>query len=803
MKSKPLAVSSVVGLISFSLLCVSILFIVITVVNLSKSEDYQPLTISRLHRGQISNKLIKQHSYLSTFKAFNNNLGTVSFRFDTTKHIKSGLLLFRLKEQGAKKWYYENTYRTDQFMNNGLFPFGFPPISNSQGKIYEVELTFQIGTDNNYLMISNPQYVTKYAYTRGNLHSMQDVIFIGMTKIQSILGNMNLLDYIIVISPFLIYLILLRYRPKYLEWFAHQWVTFLMDLVGSISFIRLSKWKRRYELAVVLLFIVLFISSLLTIKNSGQPIKWGMMAIIGLLLIFLSRKIYAVIISLLKQGGLIAVLLIHLAIKASVFHTLPNWDGRLYFYWINDQITAFNINFSNYGEKFSLFGHPAQGYMSYLAIGRALFGTSYISIHILNTILGLATITAFYAICKRIYKLDHVILILLTLIFALNPLFIANSLTPNLDYPGICFFAIALFLLIYDKLILSTFFWILLAFSKETGLLLYGLLIFFELLLSFFGKSIVVNTYLTRLKLQTKHVFFLLFGYFIYIIFPFLIFAFNYFMRSQRVWQPNYYVFPHNPIVLNFEIIFTRFVESFILNFQWVILLLIIISLIKHRRMVAPFSLVLTTFAFYIVMALYNTFLHPRYIVPLHFLFLLGAAPFINTFTSNKRFNYFFLIFLSLFLLIQNYLTIDVLTMKLLGTFRWGTYALIKIGDSAQSRCDGSAYNTQHTHITSLYKELHQRLGNAPYSIIVNDLEGNLQSNRWVQQYGYSPLILIDELKKTIPQGNVYYVFMPWLTNNKDYGLREVKKYYSVGEGKIVNQNGYWLRYYKLGKLIQ
>jgi len=137
----------------------------------------------------------------------------------------------------------------------------------------------------------------------------------------------------------------------------------------------------------------------------------------------------------------------------------------------------------------------------------------------------------------------------------------------------------------------------------------------------------------------------------------------------------------------------------------------------------------------------------------------------------------------------------------MLGSFKWGNYTLIKIGDSAQSRCDGSAYNTQHTHIASLYKELSQRLGSETYSIIVNDLEGYLQSNRWVQQYKYAPLILIDELVKNTPQGNVYYVFLPWLTNNTDRGMKSIKKYYSVGEGKTINQNGYWLRYYKLKKL--
>jgi len=189
--------------------------------------------------------------------------------------------------------------------------------------------------------------------------------------------------------------------------------------------------------------------------------------------------------------------------------------------------------------------------------------------------------------------------------------------------------------------------------------------------------------------------------------------------------------------------------------------------------------------------------------MPLHLLFLLVAIPFVEYFFENRKITYIFLILISFLLLIQNFFTIDIISMKLFGTFRWGKYTFIKIGDYAQSRCDGMVYNSQYTHIQLLYSKLHQVLGTTPYSLIVNNLENNQPSSKWVQQYDYAPIIEVVELQKFVPKGQVYYVFLPWLTNNIDEGMAEIKKYYSVGEGKTIDINGYWLRYYKLSRLTR
>jgi len=189
--------------------------------------------------------------------------------------------------------------------------------------------------------------------------------------------------------------------------------------------------------------------------------------------------------------------------------------------------------------------------------------------------------------------------------------------------------------------------------------------------------------------------------------------------------------------------------------------------------------------------------------IPLSLLFPLIAVPSIENLLKKKYSNYIFLLSLSLLLFFENFITIDIVSMKLFGTFQWGKYTFIKIGDSAQSRCDGMAYNSQYTHIQFLYQELHRTLMNSPYSIIVNNLENNRSIKGLAQKYEYAPMTEASELAKTVPSGRVYYVFLPWLTNNKDESIARIKKYYNVSDGVTINQNGYWLRYYKLMKATQ
>lgn len=792
---------SIRGIISFLILSTLVVLICLCLNNIYKTEDYRTFTISTSKQGNKTAALAKNDIYHNDFKALANNLGTIMMRFDTSHQMRSGLVQFRIKERNSSNWLYSNSYRTDQFQNDGLFPFGFPPISDSKGKTFDFEIVPHFGDKSNYLRISNPQYVARFVFTRADISKPMGFLGFLFPKAYSFIVNMSIIDVILIFSPLIFVIFIFLINQNTIYWFSNHWNTFLFDVWKRISLKRLLQWNRFPEIIVILFYFLLFWVSVLQLK---YPLTY-ISKIVGALLILIGVLMGVRKLSILKAHiWLLLVVIIQLIVKLSLISTEPKWDGRLYFYLIQRSFALIKPTLDNFSAVFSYAGHPAHGYVSYLLIGNAFIDNPFISMHVMNTLLGIATLVALYGIIKKLYKTTDASAAVFTAFFGLNPLFIAISLSPNIDYPVVCFFIIALYLFLQNKLILSTFVFTLMAFSKEPGLLLYLFVFGFEFLLLFVNKSTLLQPYFSENKRQPNHKFFLLFGYFAYLSFPVLLFILRFLLSAGDMWRGNYYVQPYQPFVLNHEIFLTRLYEVFVLNFQWLLILPLIITIIIRRRMRAPLSLTLAFCAFLGVMVFYNTYTHPRYIMPLHALLILIAVPYL-LYIKRDRFMLFIVlpVLFSLFI-IQNYFTIDLLSQKLFGTFKWGNYKLLKIGDDMQSRCDGLVYNSQYTHIQSLYKQLDNRVRSVPYSVILSEMNGGISSgNSWAQEYTYSPYFEVKDLDKLRPNGEVYYLFLPWLSNNQDNSLAKIKKYYSIGEGKIINQNGYWLRYYKLQKLTK
>ena len=112
----------------------------------------------------------KGETFKGEFTARDNNLGIVAVRFQTyirPPYLLEDRYLFRIKEKGAKTWYYSNTYRSGLVYDVPFFPFGFPQIINSKGKTYEFEITTTNTNSVNRLSISKryPVLQTKYKYS--------------------------------------------------------------------------------------------------------------------------------------------------------------------------------------------------------------------------------------------------------------------------------------------------------------------------------------------------------------------------------------------------------------------------------------------------------------------------------------------------------------------------------------------------------------------------------------------------------------------------------------------------------------
>lgn len=131
-------------------------FAVVSFIFANIASDFSDLPVSVLVQKHNKNQLIswqrteilKEQKISGEFKASEDNLGILAFRFvNPYGGGNSDKLIFRLKEKGKENWHYENTYATDQFQSDTLFPLGFPPISSSHGKTYYFEITIKVLPD--------------------------------------------------------------------------------------------------------------------------------------------------------------------------------------------------------------------------------------------------------------------------------------------------------------------------------------------------------------------------------------------------------------------------------------------------------------------------------------------------------------------------------------------------------------------------------------------------------------------------------------------------------------------------------
>jgi len=124
--------------------------------------------VTSLPKTQQQNRILPSSPYRGQFTAANDRLGIVRILVSTEGRINTNTLVFRLRELGSETWLVENTYVTDRFIDGEKYPFGFPIISNSKGKIYEYEFSTNDGSEENTILIvpGNYSLLTEYIYSK-------------------------------------------------------------------------------------------------------------------------------------------------------------------------------------------------------------------------------------------------------------------------------------------------------------------------------------------------------------------------------------------------------------------------------------------------------------------------------------------------------------------------------------------------------------------------------------------------------------------------------------------------------------
>lgn len=155
-----------------------------------------------------------------SFYSPEDNLGSVSFLFNSHNRVVRDTVRFRIKERNNLNWYYKSDYNTAAFFGLPQYPFGFPLIKNSNGKEYYFEIESLNGTSNNHISIGikNQHIESKHVFSRKLLSTNTQEIYRYMNKkIINLLKDRDVIYAIVVNMLPLIFFLFISYIDKKLR----------------------------------------------------------------------------------------------------------------------------------------------------------------------------------------------------------------------------------------------------------------------------------------------------------------------------------------------------------------------------------------------------------------------------------------------------------------------------------------------------------------------------------------------------------------------------------------------------------
>ncbi len=695
-----------------------------------------------MQREEIENKdnnILPGYKQVFEFKSKHQNLGSVEVLIDNHGRVNNDQVVFRIKEIGKSDWLYQNVYKTSAMDVGQFFPFGFNTISDSKNRSYVVEIESLNGSNNDSISISDKSdYIhLKYLYNR-------DYLTKNIGKI-----------------------------PEYL---SLKFIEFI-NLFSFIDFIK-----------TCFIFSVTFAITIFIVDT-----RFGSL---------LDRHKYKL--GIKPNIGLLAILLLYFLSHIQFLSYSQYWDSDWYWQLLLTSVSSV-INFDGnsfvdfikmYIFNFNFLGHPSMLYFSYLSLGQYFdYGNVFI-MNLQNVILSMIGIYAFYCVCSNLFSNNKYENLLLTVLFAFNPLFYATSISLNTDMPILVFEILVILSLIKQNKIAFLLWSFAIIFSKETGILIYvSIVSSFVLLFEFkrlgFSKRILKN-------------------FIIYLV-PLFIFLFYFNLSGgnmhsyesvqntgnslKLVWDDNgFFTFG-----LNSKNFFVRFFQLAIMNFGWISTLIIFIAYVKSlvfdtsifrkyssKARDAIRSVLYSSFPFVILTFLFITMEFSRYIVPVVFYFCLLMYVHLRYLVSNKWLRTTILIVLCALNAVQTFKSIDPSH----GIF----YGINKIGNIESSPVfgyrDGLVYNSQFVFV--------DRLSYAIESII-KDEKVIIDSSA---EYFFKRILHVDTVKNIAKINNerLVYIYTPWFDNPNE-GLDSIKDYYSIESQKKIEYKGYYVYLYYLNKI--
>jgi hypothetical protein len=531
------------------------------------------------------------------------------------------------------------------------------------------------------------------------------------------------------------------------------------------------------------------------------------------------------------------VVLLYVILSTPDLTIIPMCDSGAYFKSVLDAVRGFNFVPGASLKAMILFGHPAFGYAAYLMLGQFISFANFWVANLQARILAAAVILAFAGIVDALFagKLGKLERLLITGLFAFNPLVYGLSMTVSVDFAVLVFLCLTFYFYLHNKTILVLASGIMLCFSKEAGALLYGsfVIVLFAVFLHYsatrensrFNGRLYINSLIKNS----------------YLIVPVLLFGI-YLLTIGQMWifsSPQDLLQSQSRFVLDRTVIFDKTVQIFLANFNWIIWGLIaagyFAGLFWRMRLASQMGqsgeqniwlvvLAITLLPFLAINYVFKTWDNARYIVPVIFfelIFLIKALE-VSRLIYPLRLGVLAISFVLFF--VGCFRTIDPVLIHLFPTFMFGDHRM-SFYNSQFTLCDLTLYNREYTYYNRLFDQFLQESKfnpekdafvfmtdnylishNVSYNWTGTDWTGNLYVDPRTLTRTYNPNGNI-LLKAQVYQGDIDVSSLPehaftirifWRKSLGNMADALIRQYYEEVREIKVMQDGYSLDGYEL-----
>ncbi len=428
------------------------------------------------------------------------------------------------------------------------------------------------------------------------------------------------------------------------------------------------------------------------------------------------------------------LLIVFIAIPVLHFSYIPIWDGWQFSRCYMKAVTK---------ETLDCYRHSAFLHTFLFSLTQRIDLGNFQLIYALNLVLGIAGLISFRSLLGYLFggRLSPVNLTLLTFCFGLNPVFLVHVIQPCLDFTLPIYLAMLLLCLFKNRFLYAAAVGILLVFTKESGFMLYGVSIFLFIPLMIFNDPTLLKDKIRFVRKISA------------LIIPIPLFALYMVLVPHTQiggsWTEG--IMKMFRFYLLDKVMLAQLISLLVVNFNWLISAFVLINALiisadylkplKHKNIIETgfnrkyegiyFCLLFITIIYFLTRIPFVN--NPRYMLPaLPLLIILYGGSLVNMLKKQLLITIALTVMLVL-LTASSLRTIDPLSKKIMGTFKFGSHELLRMARfdppiHGYGR-DHLVYNFEFTQFHYITEKIFRRAGWARNFVIPRELT-------WLPDFG-------------------------------------------------------------------